>query len=254
MSIRKIEKEIRAIAATLKATGYDSVNETTTEESFVKPFLRAFGWDTSDIEKVVLQHPIKIEGEHDKYPDYALLKDSEIKTIIEAKRVGEPLLKHIPQLKKYVEEQKPHIGVLTNGQQWWFFSWHRVKKEMNERPFAVIDITDLRLRNEDSFLLHFRQNKFDADYFKAFSHADYLSSRAHGTTDMEKDPAIKRYVKKIFFRSCKLYRKPIIPGSDEYADGSKWSRKQIRYLWKYSQHHSRWAFSNYKTRVKPMRK
>lgn len=254
MSIHKIEKEINAIAATLKTAGYDSVNEPSTEESFVRPFLRAFGWDTSDIEKVFLQHPIKIEGGHDKYPDYALLKDGEIKTIIEAKRVGEPLLKHIPQLKKYVEEQMPHIGILTNGQQWWFFSWHRVKKEMNERPFAIIDITDLRLRKEDSFLLHFRQNKFDADYFKAFSHADYLSGRAHGVTDMEKDRTIRRYVKKIFFRSCRLYSAPVIPGREERVDGSKWSRKQIRYLWNYTRHHSRWAFSNHKTRVKPMRK
>jgi len=254
VGIRKLEKQLDAIAKKLSASGHENLAEVSTEEVFVRPFLRAFGWDTSDIQKVELQHHIKIDGEHDKIPDYALLKEGEIRTLIEAKRVGEPLLKHIPQLKKYVEEQKPHIGILTNGQQWWFFSWHRVKKEMNERPFAIIDITDLRLRKEDSFLLHFRQNKFDADYFKAFSHADYLSGRAHGVTDMEKDPAIRRYVKKIFFRSCKLYRRPIIPGSEEYADGSKWSRRQIRYLWNYTRHHSRWAFSNHKTRVKPMKK
>jgi len=250
MRIRKIEKEIAKIAAKLHDDAYSKCTEHQTEDVFIKPFLEAFGWDTTNITKVQAQ--VHVEG--GKIPDYALLCDGEIRTIIEVKRIGERLSQHIPQLKGYVEQSKAHVGILTNGQQWWFFSWCRKKKEMNERPFAIIDIADLRLRKEDFFLQYFRQDKFHADYFKAFSHADHLSSRAHGTAmDMEHDATIKRLVKKIFFRSCKLYKSPTIPGGKEITDGSKWTRKQIRHLWNFTHHHSRWAYDHYRTRVKPMR-
>lgn len=251
MSIRKIEKKIAKISAKLHDDAYSKCVEHQTEDIFIKPFLEAFGWDTTNITKVQSQAHVA----SGKIPDYALLCDGEIKTVIEVKRIGEGLAKHIPQLKEYVELAKPHIGILTNGQQWWFFSWHRRKKEMNEKPFAVIDITDLRLRKEDSFLQYFRQDKFSADFFKSFSHADYLSGQAHGTAlGLNIDKKVERLIKKMFFLSCKYYEEPTIPGGEEVTRGSSWTRKQVKYLWEYTHYHSRWAFKNYKTRVKPMRK
>ena len=95
-----------------------AVNETRTRQVLIDPLLHALGWDVSD--------PVSVELEYDvrgKRADYALLVDGNPAAVIEAKRLGNPLVDdNTMQVMNYANTAGIEYMMVTNGEHWNMYS------------------------------------------------------------------------------------------------------------------------------------
>ena len=74
-------------------------NETRTRMALIDPLLQALGWDTADPALVLPEY--EVSGQRER-PDYALLDGAgKPVALVEAKRLGEPLVSHRMQIVNY---------------------------------------------------------------------------------------------------------------------------------------------------------
>ena len=113
-----------------------SLSEEATKMKYILAALSHLGWSTYNLDEVYPEHATA-SGR----VDYALRHKNTNKVFIEAKKVGEPLEKHQPQLLKYSFEFGVKIAILTNGLTWWFYlPLHEGGWE--QRRFYTIEIND----------------------------------------------------------------------------------------------------------------
>ena len=88
--------------------------EAATRISLINPFLRALGWDTSDIDQVRVEYPL-----NQRFADYVLMNaDGKPVILIEAKKLNKSLTDAFDQASRYcVYGRIPYFAV-TDGQRW----------------------------------------------------------------------------------------------------------------------------------------
>lgn len=123
-------------------------NEEQTKTWFIIPFLRALGYDDESTD-VVPEVTADFSKKGEKV-DYMLQADDVPVALIECKKFGEPLTKHINQLFRYFQAKNVHIGILTNGIVYYFFTDSKRENVMDKKPFFEFDISsdDLDLLND----------------------------------------------------------------------------------------------------------
>ena len=105
-------------------------NETRTRMALIDPLLQALGWDTSDPDIVVPEY--EVSGSR---ADYALLKsDGNPTVLVEAKKLGEPLTKHRPQMAGYAVMSGISYAGLTDGNHWEMYDVFRQRPSDRPRP------------------------------------------------------------------------------------------------------------------------
>lgn len=115
-------------------------NETATVHVSVLPFIRALGYNTQDLSEVYPEYAIL----NMDAVDYAVLRDGEPIMFLEAKKAGANLnAKHWKQLFEYFNADKAHIGILTNGVEFRFYTDSVKQNIMDEEPFLTIDMLKL---------------------------------------------------------------------------------------------------------------
>jgi len=88
-------------------------NENNVKYNFIIPFLESFGYN----KKLYFEHSAqgnRIDILIDKVSDHNIL--------IEAKSYGKNLDDYIPQLKRYCDEKRPILAIITNGEEIRFYS------------------------------------------------------------------------------------------------------------------------------------
>ena len=122
-------------------------NEEQTKTWLIIPFLRALGYDDESTD-VVPEVTADFSKKGEKV-DYMLQVDNLPVALIECKKFGEPLDKHINQLYRYFQAKNVHIGILTNGIVYYFFTDSKRENVMDKKPYLEFDITtdDLELLN-----------------------------------------------------------------------------------------------------------
>src|SRR5690606_38405892 len=74
----------------------------------------------------------------------AIVKDGEVQILFECKHIGAPLnVKHASQLFRYFAVANARIAVLTNGDEYQFFTDLDAPNRMDEKPFLVFRVSDL---------------------------------------------------------------------------------------------------------------
>ena len=93
-------------------------NEIRTRVALIDPLLRSLGWEVSDPAIVTTEY--KIQG---YFADYALKgPDGRIAAIVEAKKLGTPLVNHQAQMLNYANIEGISYAALTDGNQWVLYS------------------------------------------------------------------------------------------------------------------------------------
>ena len=101
-----------------KHQGSLAANETRTRQVLVDPLLRALGWNVEDPDQVELEYDIR-----GKRADYALVVNSKPVAVIEAKRLGLPLVDdNTLQVMNYANTAGIDYMVVTNGNEWNMYS------------------------------------------------------------------------------------------------------------------------------------
>ncbi len=115
-------------------------NETATVHVSVLPFIRALGYNTQDLSEVYPEYSILSMDA----VDYAVLRDGEPIMFLEAKKAGEKLSnKHWKQLFEYFNADKARIGILTNGNEYRFYTDSVKQNIMDNEPSLTINLVNL---------------------------------------------------------------------------------------------------------------
>jgi hypothetical protein len=119
--------------------------EEATKNAFVMPFIAlVLGYDVFNPQEVVPEFTADVGIKKGEKIDYAIVKDGEIQILVECKTVGAPLsLSHASQLFRYFSTTNARIAVLTNGEQYHFFTDLDRPNRMDEKPFLQLDLADL---------------------------------------------------------------------------------------------------------------
>ncbi len=107
----------------LKRLAADDIggNENNVKFHFIIPFLESFGYQKFDFEHAAQGMRIDI-----------LIETSKYKILIEAKSSDRNLDDYIPQLKRYCDEKRPILAIITNGEEIRFHSPFWRKADFNE--------------------------------------------------------------------------------------------------------------------------
>jgi len=123
------------------------LTEEATKTSFILPMISALGYDIFDPMVVVPEFTADIGRKKGEKVDYAIMKDNNPLILIEAKPHTELLDRHKTQLERYFTVTDSKFGILTNGIEYRFYSDLERPNVMDESPFLVINMLDLKERD-----------------------------------------------------------------------------------------------------------
>jgi len=122
--------------------------------ALVFPFLREMGYDTTDPLEVVPEFTADHATKKGEKVDVAILVEGQPAILIECKAPGSDLTAHNGQLYRYFSVTAAKFAILTNGQDYWFYSDVDEPNKMDSKPFMAInlfDATDAELKELERF-------------------------------------------------------------------------------------------------------
>jgi predicted type IV restriction endonuclease len=119
-------------------------SEETTKIALILPLLREMGYDTTNPMEVKAEYTADIGSKKGEKIDMAILVNASEEMLIECKPANQKLdLSHISQLYRYYNITHAHLGILTNGLTYYFFTDSKHKGKMDDKPFLEINLMDL---------------------------------------------------------------------------------------------------------------
>ena len=115
--------------------------EEATKQWFIMPLLVALGYDpySSDI---IPEYTLDVGMKKGEKVDYALQINNQPVALIECKQLSVQLSdKHISQLYRYFTVSDVHIAILTNGDDYWFFTDSQKENVMDLEPYYTIKLS-----------------------------------------------------------------------------------------------------------------
>lgn len=137
---------LQTLQARAEQTGASLTNEEATKMALIAPFIQALGYDIFNPTEVKPEFSADLPGiKQGERVDYAVLENGVPKILIEAKPYNTDLRStEKGQLSRYFQATHARIGILTNGRSFLFFSDLDRQNLMDEKPFAEIDLFDLK--------------------------------------------------------------------------------------------------------------
>ena len=138
--------------------------EQATIDAFVKPFIRALGYDDTIPTEVVPQLTADIGTKQGEKVDLAILRDSKVIMLIECKEWRSNLPEEdVSQLFRYFTAvTETRIGILTNGVLYRFYTDSENPNVMDTEPFFEFSMSEIQLPLVN-MLKNFSKAEFDLD-------------------------------------------------------------------------------------------
>ena len=137
--------------------------EEATKNALVMPFIAALGYDVFNPQEVVPELNADVGVKKGEKVDYAVRHGGEVVMLFECKSVGTNLGQtSMSQLYRYFAVTNARIGVLSNGTEYWFFSDLEEPNKMDQRPFLVLDLLNLR-EDQVTEVQKLTKERFDLD-------------------------------------------------------------------------------------------
>ena len=131
---------------------------------FVLPFIRILGYDDANPTEVKTEFTADVGTKQGEKVDFAILKDDEAIMLIECKDWSSDLsAENFSQLYRYFAAlPEAHIGVLTNGVVYQFYTDLEKENVMDDKPFFQLNMSDIQQPLVD-VLKNFTKDNFDLD-------------------------------------------------------------------------------------------
>jgi predicted type IV restriction endonuclease len=158
--MEEFKQQIKNLSNRIERIKSNIYTEEATKTSLIMPLIQALGYDIFNPEELVPEYIADVGIKKGEKIDYAIMQDNEPVILIEAKSVNEVLTKHDSQLFRYFGTTKAKFAILTNGIEYKFFTDLEEQNKMDQKPFFVINMLDLK----DVDILEiakFRKNEFD---------------------------------------------------------------------------------------------
>jgi hypothetical protein len=155
-----LKDQLQTIADTIKTSRDTMSQEQATKQGLIMPFIMALGYNVFNPNEVKAEDPCTCGDKSEKI-DYAIYGGDmqEPRLLIECKAINEKLDKHVPQLERYFKFSKSKFGLLTNGQEYRFYTG---EDDMDKIPFLMFDITTITDKELEQ-LEKLTKDKFNAD-------------------------------------------------------------------------------------------
>lgn len=157
--------------------------EEATKQWFIMPLLVALGYDpySSDI---IPEYTLDVGTKKGEKVDYALQINNQPVAIVECKQLNVQLSeKHISQLYRYFTISDVHIAILTNGDDYWFFTDSQKENVMDLEPYYTIKLSTADTDELDKFEQYSKDLIQYADIVQVVQYERYISEckeLAHG--------------------------------------------------------------------------
>lgn len=144
-------------------------NEEMTKQSLIIPFIQVLGYDVFNPLEVKPEYIADFGMKKGEKVDYAIYKGDEPIMFVEAKPVNSNLVNYDAQLSRYFNAV-PHVklAILTNGVEYKFFTDLKTPNVMDELPFLVLHLTNLKDSDID-VLAKFKKDTYTKDDLSGFA-------------------------------------------------------------------------------------
>ena len=144
-NMTEIAERLTSLANKIAMQGASIETEEATKNAFVMPFISlVLGYDVFNPHEVIPEFTADVGTKRGEKIDYAIVKDGSVQILIECKKLGAPLgLNHASQLFRYFAVANARVAILTDGDQYHFYTDLDAPNRMDEKPFLVIQISDL---------------------------------------------------------------------------------------------------------------
>lgn len=168
----------------------DSIGtEKATKTSLIMPFFATLGYDLFNPTEFVPEFTADVGIKKGEKVDYAIVLDGKPTILIEAKSINQQLTKHDSQLFRYFGTTTSKFGILTNGEEYKFFTDLDEPNKMDLTPFLTINITKIK-DNQIPELAKFHKDNFDVDKItSSAAELKYLSSLKSYLTSELNEPS-----------------------------------------------------------------
>lgn len=155
----------------------DNINtEEATKTSLILPFFQILGYDIFNPLEFIPEFTADFGIKKGEKVDYAIKISDAPVILIEAKSISEKLTKHDSQLFRYFGTTTSKFGILTNGQEYKFYTDLDEPNKMDSTPFLTIDITKIK-DIQIAEIAKFHKDNFDVDKItSSASELKYLNS------------------------------------------------------------------------------
>ncbi len=134
-----IEK-VKAIQSKIVNSGKFNTEEAT-KNGLVLPLLAAMGYNVFDTDEVTPEDTADFGNKKGEKVDYAIKINGQPVILIECKQLAVNLSnQHIGQLYRYFTVSDVHIAILTNGNDYWFFTDSEKKNIMDREPYMKLHL------------------------------------------------------------------------------------------------------------------
>jgi predicted type IV restriction endonuclease len=158
--MEEFKQQIKSLSNRIERIKGNIHTEEATKTSLIMPLIQTLGYDIFNPEELVPEYIADVGIKKGEKIDYAIMQNNDPVILIEAKSVNEVLTKHDSQLFRYFGTTKAKFAILTNGIEYKFFTDLEEQNKMDQKPFFVINMLDLK----DADILEiakFRKNEFD---------------------------------------------------------------------------------------------
>jgi len=152
--------QIKQLAERIQKAKDKVLTEEATKHSFIMPFIQSLGYDIFNPHEVIPEFVADLGIKQGEKVDYAIYKDDKPIILIECKWHGANLDVHNSQLFRYFHVSQAKFGLLTNGIEYRFYTDLIAPNKMDEKPFFVFNITDIKDAQIDE-LKKFHKNYYD---------------------------------------------------------------------------------------------
>lgn len=184
------KEDIQKLSVQVRERRVHITNEEMTKQSLIIPFIQILGFDVFNPLEVRPEYIADFGKKKGEKVDYAIFKDDKPIIFIEAKAVSEDLLNHDAQLSRYFNAVSDvRLGILTNGIEYKFFTDLTADNMMDQNPFLVINILELKDSDIEN-LTKFRKEAFDKDFLVKYAEElVYTSVLDNSLKELFKDPS-----------------------------------------------------------------
>ncbi|WP_028244561.1 type I restriction endonuclease [Pseudoclavibacter soli] len=141
----EITERLNSLALKIEKQRGSIETEEATKNAFVMPFISlVLGYDVFNPSEVVPEYTADIGTKKGEKIDYAIIKDDVVQILVECKKIGEELnINHASQLFRYFAVTNARIAILTNGDEYRFYTDLDRQNRMDEKPFLRFQLSDL---------------------------------------------------------------------------------------------------------------
>lgn len=196
-----LKEKLQSIAERIAKSRDTVKTEEAAKTSFVLPFLQALGYDVFNPEEIIPESICDYGTKKGEKIDYTVCIDGAPVMLIECKHWSIDLDKFQDQLYRYYTVSTAKFGILTNGIVYKFFTDLDKGNVMDDKPFFVIDLLNLKDSHIEK-LKQFSRERYDTGtILHSAAEMKYVNAFRETVAEQFQEPSeelIKLFIKQVY--------------------------------------------------------